>query len=180
MWFKFSPSDRHSSYTAEGRMIAWRVALELMLEKSPLPRKIFGHGCYSNVFAASARYYGTKAPVTQYGAEFAHVHNVVLQTWVESGLMGMLAGALLWLIPLRAASQKSSDREQFDPKAFFPAILTIGLMSQFDDVRLPKAGPYSWMLLGITIAAQRNGRLRDRTDGCMSIRLKPFEKLVFD
>lgn len=131
--------------SAVGRLDQWRGSLGAVAE-----RPLFGSGPDTQRIVLPAEI--DEAFERRHGSEELHdrAHNLLLDTWVTSGLAGVLAlGALLLAIGRRL---RAGIGDQLMPRAVAAGLLAylVHLLFAFGE---PTLDPVAWLLAGLTFAA---------------------------
>jgi len=142
----------------ELRIAAWKIALQIT-EKSPWYRPIIGYGRFTQTFDGLAEYYDTdynkidKSLLIR--GRFHHCHNVLLQTFIETGVLGLTALIFIWVMAFYRAL--SAWLRQIEPTMISGvmaiALITMAFMGQVDYCFYAVPGFLCWFLLGLSFAS---------------------------
>lgn len=149
LWWSQATPARRNMANAKSRIIAWKISLDVTTSAPPV-RVLLGHGKYSRTFSATAIHYRTASPIIN-NERLVHAHNIILQTMIEVGLLGLatflfICSYSLWIIYL--SFKKSSSRYDFIPRTLFLTIFTALAMGQLDYTLSWLSGHIFWMSCG--------------------------------
>ena len=153
VWWQLAPPSRRSMDTVYSRLRAQKICAQIMA-RGPWYRVVIGHGRSSRVFSAAAAHYGTERPLSV-GEPMLHSHNVLTQTLIETGVLGVAALVLVWCAAAWAAF--SAWRRERGAAAtiagtLLVTLLTIAALSQVEYTLWKIGGRLSWLVLGLAFA----------------------------
>jgi len=157
IWYKTASPERKSLAHAETRIAAWKIIIQIA-EKESWFRKLVGHGRFSDTFSALVGRYNIDESGLQ-GEKLAHAHNTILQTFLETGLLGVAILILIWASAFYRALSAWLRRREADaviPGVMVVALISIAVMAQMDYIlwKLPEL--LSFFLLGLAAASGAN------------------------
>jgi O-antigen ligase len=168
-WYRLADPGRRSPETVSARWTAYRISWQIF-SRAPLAQKVFGHGPTNRVFSEAALHYGTDSPV-QVGQTLKHAHNNVLQTLVETGLLGVASLAAVWGLAAAAAWRVWRRQDlQAAPLAgvLLGASLVVAAAGMYNFTLWQVPGGLSWLVVGLSAAlasaAEQNSGVRQ---GCL-------------
>jgi hypothetical protein len=158
IWYHHASPKRKSLASLELRVTAWKIVLQIF-EKSPCERAIIGYGRFSQTFDALAEHYDTdfnridKSLLVR--GRYHHCHNVLLQTFLETGVLGLTSLVFIWAMAFyRAFSAWRRSREPaMISRVLAIALITIAFMSQMDYCLYAVPGFLCWFLTGLAFAS---------------------------
>jgi O-antigen ligase len=159
VWGRWTDPRRKTDVSMTGRMSAYRTVLK-MSTREPLGRVLIGNGRSSRVFEAAVAHYGLPRDPEE-RQHLLHAHNVLLQTFVETGLVGVAILAGIWIVALRSAiaGRRAPPGELPDPSTVAIAVLVSAAAIGIVDYVLWKVpGNLIWLLTGMAFACGRNLR----------------------
>jgi len=157
-WYYNASPERRSSYNASLRISAWKISAQIT-ENSTWQKIVLGHGRFPRTFDALAAHYPTDYDKIDKNAlvrgQYHHAHNVLVQTFLETGILGVLALMGIWLSAFyRALSAWLKAKEPMPVSgAMAVAMLTIAVMAQMDYCFYGVAGFICWFLIGLAFAS---------------------------
>ncbi len=154
LWFSLASPERRSLTNAFGRFQAYMISVQISMERS-CTENLFGNGRYTETFPAVARHYGIDPRVPE-GPALLHAHNVLLQTLVETGLLGTMALLLAWVAAAHRALSAWVCQEKTVAGVMVIALLTMAAMGQFDHCLNDLWGVHGqlcWFLVGLAFAS---------------------------
>lgn len=161
VWYHYAGPGRRQTTSIEYRVIAWNYVLRIT-EQSPWYRIIIGHGRFPRTFDTLAEYYDTgfskldKAPL--YRGRFGHCHNVLLQTFLETGILGVAGLACIYISAFyrAAAAWSRQKRPEIVSGVTVVALVTIAVMTQMDynlGGFYRVGGLFCWFITGLAFAS---------------------------
>jgi len=154
VWYYNASPERRSLINVFSRFSAYKICFQVA-DKEPWSRIMIGHGRFSHTFAAVARHYQTDSPV-MHGEELYHAHNVLLQTFLETGILGTMALVLLVATAFYRALWawlKKGETFPVVPGVMIVALSTIIVMSQMDYCLQTVPGFLCWFIIGMAFAS---------------------------
>jgi O-antigen ligase len=166
LWGNLTTPKRKSSRTLASRWSAYKTTAKICRQE-PWSRVLIGNGRSSKIFEAAATHYGAPRDWRE-RAYFAHAHNVLLQTFIETGLLGVLLLFSIWFMALRSVFSvwPGSRGETATMAAVFIAVLfTIAAIAQADYLLWQVPGELSWLMVGMAFACGRKTVDTKKTGG---------------
>jgi len=154
IWYQLINPERKTKTTAEFRITAWKISLEIA-KKEPWSRRLIGYGRSSRTFDAVANYYQTNKDALL-GKEFHHCHNALLQTFLETGILGVAALFAIWFSAFYRVFSAWMKKKGPNPEicgVLLMAMITMAVMNQMDFCIQGVTGYLSFFITGLAFAA---------------------------
>jgi O-antigen ligase len=154
-WYVSNPS-RRSLASAELRVEHWKLT-EAIARRAPWYKLWVGHGQSRSVFESAANRYTPEA-YNRLDEQFRHAHNDVLQTFIATGLLGVIALTAVWTLAFGGAlvtwrAERSTEPGPSLAGVFVIALVTVAAMSQFDCTMRNKVQAHiAWLITGLAWA----------------------------
>jgi O-antigen ligase len=166
IWYLNASPERRSFNNASLRVAAWKISMQIT-EQSPGYRILIGHGRFPHTFDALASYYRTDYDkinkIALVRGQYHHAHNVLLQTFLETGILGVIALVCIWLAAFYRAL--SAWVKQKEPQAIsgvmVVTMITIAVMAQMDYCFYGVAGFLCWFLIGLAFASSAENEIKE-------------------
>ena len=154
VWYSQAGTERRSMSNVLGRIQAWAVCLQIALERPPA-ETLIGNGRFERTFATTAERYDID-PHSFSGEELQHSHNVPLQTFLETGVLGTAALFMIWMAAAYRALLAWTSRGETVAGVMVVALLTLAVMGQIDyslNGAWGLEGQLSWYIVGLAFAS---------------------------
>jgi O-antigen ligase len=150
-WWNRAEAGRKSPANIVRRIESWQGVLKIT-SMSESYRMIIGHGNMEDVYGKLNEHFKINIKGQ---AGIVHTHNVLVQTFLESGILGAVSLTLIWLLGFVGVFQvwlrdKHGDLVLAGP--LLTAMLTIAVMGQMDYPLWSINGKIGWYLLGLSYA----------------------------
>ncbi len=152
-WWCLASPSRRSMDTLNSRLRAQKICAQIMA-RGPWYRVVIGHGRSSRIFPGAAAHYRTELPVSV-GETMLHSHNVLSQTLIETGVLGVAALLLVWCVAAWAAFSawhRGRGAAATIAGTLFVTLLTIAALSQVEYTLWKIGGRLTWLVVGLAFA----------------------------
>lgn len=172
LWWKVSP-DRHGMSSLRSRVIIWEESIDIIADM-PWQRKVIGYGNDKDLFPRLVKIRDPESRLVNH----PHAHNVLIQTFLETGIVGVTALVFLWLQAFAGVMYAllKERKESFCLSGVFvTSLVTIAVMSQMDYSLSHIRGKLVWFVLGLSIAYGRVGMAEDRQTATSAVNLNAVD-----
>ncbi|MDF1526223.1 MAG: O-antigen ligase family protein [bacterium] len=162
-WFKYARPERRSFSSINSRVIHWQAAAEVIKE-GPWYRVVIGQGSIKKVLKKMHAKWPLDGKVHNI---IRHAHNTSLQVLLETGFLGWLNLAAVWLLLfMKTLSNwlKNTAGGDLEP-ALLVALLSIPVLSLVDHVLWHVVGMNCWLVVGLALARVRVNELERVENG---------------
>lgn len=150
-WWQRADAGRKSPVNIMRRIKTWQASYEIM-KLSDSYRLIIGHGNMEDVFEKLNKHYEVD---TKNLKMIVHTHNMFIQTFLETGMLGFINLVALWVLALFGVLKLwyRNYSEHFDLAVpLSTSLITIVVMGQMDYPLWSINGKIAWFLLGLSFA----------------------------
>jgi O-antigen ligase len=150
-WWQAADADRKSFANVDSRINSWRGSLKIAGE-SEAYRLIIGNGNMWEVYLKLHEHYKID---DKYQKNIVHTHNVLVQTFLESGILGVLNLVLIWILAwlgVFAVWVRDSPEGLGLEIPLLTSLTTIAVFGQMDYALWTINGKLAWFLLGLSYA----------------------------